>query len=483
MGGPGFADPSSSAIRFGLANRPHNFDPRFATDAASARVNRLLYDRLVKFDDRSLPIPGLARWAQVQPTQYRFTLFPNRRPFHHGEPLTAYDIKATYDSILDPQLASPHRNAVRLIARIEVPDPNTIDFFLRKPDPLFPAYLVHGILPAALIQDHHPFHSAPVGSGPFILEDRPDETHVILTRRSDNQRFDLIHVPDPTVRVLKLLAGEIDMLQNDLPPELVTYLERIQQVVVQRGRGSNVAYLGLNLQDPITGNKAIRQAIAHAIDRQAIITFVLGGAARPANAILPPDHWAGHPNLHGYDFDPDKARTLVAQAGFSKEQPAHLTYKTSSDPFRIRLATILQHQLSAVGLHCDLRSYDWGTFYGDIKAGRFQLFSLAWVGITTPDIFSYLFHSRSIPPAGANRGRFRDPLTDRLIEEAEAAPDLPTKSRIYRRLQERLLEMLPYVPLWFEDHVFIAQRDIQGFTIARDGNYDSLAHVHRRASP
>ena len=120
---------------------------------------------------------------------------------------------------------------------------------------------------------------------------------------------------------------------------------------------------------------------------------------------------------------PKRPVHLLAQAGFTSDRPVRLTYTTSSDPFRIRLATILQHQLAEVGIECDLRSYDWGTFYGDIKAGRFQLYSLSWVGIKTPDIFSYVFHSRSIPPHGANRGRFIDDTANRLIDEAEAAQD------------------------------------------------------------
>lgn len=124
-----------------------------------------------------------------------------------------------------------------------------------------------------------------------------------------------------------------------------------------------------------------------------------------------------------------------------------------------------------------LQSYDWGTFYGDIKAGRFQLYSLAWVGIKTPDIFRYAFHSESLPPEGANRGRLADPQTDRLLEAAEKAATLDAQAASYRAVQARLLEVLPYVSLWYEDHVVATRAGIAGYQLARDGNYDGLLQV------
>jgi peptide/nickel transport system substrate-binding protein len=126
-----------------------------------------------------------------------------------------------------------------------------------------------------------------------------------------------------------------------------------------------------------------------------------------------------------------------------------------------------------------LSSYDWGTFYGDIKAGRFQLYSLAWVGIKTPDIFRYAFHSDSLPPEGANRGRLKDAVVDRLIESAEQAESLDAQAQAWRRVQARLLEELPYVPLWYEDHVYAAGKQIEGYRLGLDGNYDSLVNVRR----
>ncbi|HEC18247.1 MAG TPA: ABC transporter substrate-binding protein [Gammaproteobacteria bacterium] len=469
-----------ATLRMGLASAPVTLDPRFATDATSSRINRLLYARLVEFDEQQRPAPGLARWERLGPSHYRFVLQASDadRTFSDGSRLSARDVKATYDSVLDPATASPHRASLSMIRRIAVIDDDTVDFFLSKPDRLFPGYLVIGILPAAKLAAQHPFNRQPVGSGPFRLLAWPEEGRLQLLRRRDGQAISFVRVSDATVRVLKLLRGELDMLQNDLPPELIVFLQDRPGIRVSRARGSNFTYLGFNLQDEIVGQRDVRRAIALAIDREKIIRYVMGKAARPASALLPPEHWAGNPGLPLIDYDPEAARALLAKHGYTPQHPLKISYKTSTNAFRLRLATVLQSQLKEVGIDIDLRSYDWGTFYGDIKAGNFQMFSLSWVGIKTPDIFRYVFHSESVPPNGANRGRFRDSQVDRLIEAAERAESLAAQAAAYRQLQARLLETLPYVPLWYEDHVFVAHKGISGYKLGLDGNYDGLRTVH-----
>lgn len=473
---PACSDKPREGLSFGLASAPVTLDPRLATDATSSRINRLLYDRLVDFNDATQAAPSLADWTMLSSTHYRFVLRQDKT-FHHGRPLSSMDVKATYDFILNPANASAHRASLTLVERIEIPDARTIDFFLSKPDPLFPGYLVVGIVPADLSAQGHGFNREPVGSGDFKFSDWPEEGRLVIERLRDGLKIELLRVPNPTVRVLKLLRGEIDMMQNDLLPELVTYLAAQPGISVKKARGTNYAYLGFNMQDPVVGNVLVRRAVAHALDRHTIIKYVMGNAARPASAILPPDHWAGHDHLEPIPYDPDLARQLLQQAGYSESNPATITYKTTNDPFRVRLATIIQNQLDQVGIKVEIRSYDWGTFYGDIKRGIFQMYSLAWVGINSPDIFYYVFHSEAVPPNGANRGRFVDKETDRLIDEARNEQDREHMAQKYKKLQQSLLRTLPYVPLWYEDHIYVAREGIEGYELAANGKYDGLRHV------
>ncbi len=475
----GCSKPETDVMRFGISSAPINLDPRFATDAASSRINRLLYQSLVDFDDAYLAKPALASWQALTSVHYRFQLIDQQPMFHDGAPLTTADIKATYDSVLNPDTASPHLAGFSMIDSIEIVDERSIDFHLNKSDPLFPGRLVIGIMPAHLLATDHAFNRQPTGSGPFQFVAWPEEGRLQLQRQSDAQQFEFVAVKNPTVRVLKLLRGEIDMLQNNLPSELVSYLIEQDDINLLKAPGSNFTYLGFNIQDEDTGNLQLRRAIAYALDREAIIKYVMGDAATAASALLPPDHWAGNSELPQYRHDLKRARLLLDEAGYVGGKRPQIVYKTSSDPFRIRLATVIQQQLSEVGIDVDLRSYDWGTFYGDIKAGRFQMFSLSWVGIKTPDIFRYVFHSDSVPPNGANRGRYADIQADELIDAAEAELALPQQAKHYAQLQARLLDQLPYVPLWYEDHLFASRKGISGYTLARDGNYDGVIHVRR----
>lgn len=430
------------------------------------------------FDESIQPVPALAEWQQLSDYHYRFTLRDGVQ-FHNGQPLLADDVVATYRSILDPATASPHRSSLALIERVEAINDRQVDFHLSKLDPLFVGYLVMGILPASLIEIGHPFNRQPVGSGPFAFVEWPDEGRMVLRRLRDQMLLSFIRVKDPTVRALKLIRGEVDLLQNNLPTEIVKHLAE-QGMTVDQRHGSNFSYLGFNLEDEVTRQPVVREAIAYALDREAIIRHLFADGAQLATSLLPPSHWAGHPSLTPYRHQPEKARQLLASIGVDQNNPLYISYKTSSDPFRIRLATVIQHQLAEVGIQVAVQSYDWGTFYGDIKKGVFQMFSLSWVGIKTPDIYRYVFHSDMIPPDGANRGRYQNDDVDQLIERAEAAITLEGRIAAYRALQQQIFIDLPYIPLWYEDHIAIARPEISGYVLSGDGNYDGVNHVQRR---
>ncbi|NOT68139.1 MAG: ABC transporter substrate-binding protein [Methylophilaceae bacterium] len=450
-----------------LAQAPLNLDPRYATDAASERVNRLLYQSLVDFDEHEKPKPSLASWKAVSPVQYRFHLIKEGRVFHDGSRLTAADVVATYQSFNDLR-DSPHKAEFANIRQIQALDADTIDFTLRQPDSGFPARLIIGILPAHLLAARHDFAHAPVGSG--ALKFIAWKNRLTLQRVSDRQIISLQEVKDPTVRVLKLLRGEVDLLQGDLPPELVAYLRRQSGIQVLTSQGANFSYLGFNLQDRQLQNPLVRRAIAHAIDRQTIIEKALTGSSRAASAILPPEHWAGNPDLMAYDYNPKLCRELLTQAGI--KLPLKLSYKTSTDAQRVRLATIMQAQMQPAGIALEIRSLDWGTYFEDIKQGKFQLYGLTWVGIKTPEIYRLAFHSASLPPQGANRGHFLDSTLDKLIVQAENG-----EQDGWKKVTAYVHETLPYVPLWYEGQFVALRHEIKNYSPKVDSNWDDLAVV------
>ncbi len=464
-------------IRFGISTRVLNLDPRFATDALSARINRLLYQSLVEVNEKGLPVPGIAEWQVIAPTHYRFSLNENAGTFPDGSSVTAADVVKTYQTVLSGTSASPFKSSLEMVEEVRLLDDRTLDFILTRQDPMFPAYLELGILPAEQIDKGRKFERSPFGSGSFILDEITASGSLTIRRRTDDLLVQLLEVKNPLVRVLKLQRGEIDMLQNDLSPELLSYISGQQRVQAEQTKGLNFTYVGLNLEDSTLADVRVRKAIAHAINRQEIIDKVMRGAARQAESLFPPEHWAGNSNLIPHQFDPAKSRQLLAEIGYGVENPLHLTYKTSSDPFRIRLATILQSQLSRVGIEIEIKSYDWGTFFGDIKAGNFQLYSLSWVGVRTPDAFRYIFASDSLPPTGANRGRYHSEVVDDLLLQAEQSESLIEQAKIYRQVAVQVHQDLANIPLWYEDQYLVHNKRIEGYILSPDGNYDGLNHV------
>ena len=452
-------------INFAIAQAPLNLDTRYATDAASERVNRLIYQPLVDFDAASKPKPVLANWVLIGTTHYQFTLQPSRAQFHHQSALTAHDVKATYDSILALK-NSPHSAEFANIKSIKVINDEIVLFELKQADSHFPSKLIIGILPADLIEKNHDFAHQPIGNGPLKLVSW--DSKLVLKRVKDSQQITLTEVKDPTVRVLKLLRSEADLIQGDLPPELVKHLQNQPEINVKTTVGANFSYLGLNMQDATLQNLKVRQAIAYAIDREAIIRQVMVQHTRVASAILPPEHYTNAANnaLQSYGYNPELSKKLLTEAGI--KLPLKLVYKTSTDAQRLRFATILQAQMSKAGIDMQIKSLDWGTFFADVKQGNFQLFGLTWVGIKTPEIYAKAFGSNNFPPNGFNRGRYADKTLDSLL----ASENWPAATA-------HIQQQLPYIPLWYEGQFAAMGNNISHYSPKPDGNWDDLATIQR----
>jgi len=410
--------------------------------------------------------------------------------FHDGTTLSARDVKATYEAIRDPSLGSVKRLFLEPVASIELVDRRTVIFHLKQPHAPFIQVLASiGIAPAEGLRRHGDnFRNYLVGSGPFRFVEQAADEHVLLERNSQwfggkagikRLRFKI--VPDATVRVLEVLHGSADIIQNDLPSHVVARLEREDHLRVLRGESSMVKYLAFNLQNEILADVRVRQAIAHAIDREPIIRHKLRELASPANSFLHPDSWAYEAQSKRYEHDPERARELLEEAGYPEPaKDSHrftLVYRTSMDQTSIAVATILKRQLESVGIAMELRTNEWGVFFSDIKQGDFDLYTLTAVGVNDPDWYSFVFHSKSIPPNGANRPHYRDARVDALLDAGKATSNQQDRASLYREVQRITSESLPLLPLWYQHNVAVMARRVQGYELVPDGDFRPLVHT------
>ncbi len=182
---------------------------------------------------------------------------------------------------------------------------------------------------------------------------------------------------------------------NSLTPDMSEALEKYPGMKVSRGVGSTAAYIAFNLDDPILAHRELRQALAYATDRETIIRYQLRGQARPANSLMPPNHWAADPHAPQYPYDPQKSEALLDAAGFRRGADGtrvHLTLKTSTDESTRQLAAALQDQWKRVGVALDIHPIEFATFYSDVTQVIFQMYRAGWVGGNDdPGIFEYVF--------------------------------------------------------------------------------------------
>jgi peptide/nickel transport system substrate-binding protein len=485
------ADPN--VITLAVFASPANFDPRVGTDEVSQKVYQLVYDNLLNLDEALRVGPGLAtHWEQPDDRTFLVHLRAGVR-FHDGRALTAADVAYTFNSLIDPSFVSARRGAYALLERVEVVDADTARFVLKKPSASFAIQLVLPIVPEGSGPE---LRSRPIGTGPYRFVSYAVDDRLELAANADyhagspkNAGLVLRVIPDEIMRGLELRKGTVDLVINDLSPDTVAQLASDRSLQVVTGDGTDYAYVGLNVRDPILADRRVRRALAFAIDRDAIVKHLRRGLAQPAVGVVPPASWAFEEDTFAFGHDPMRARALLDEAGFPDPDDAgpqprlRLTLKVSTNEFYRLQAAVLQQQLAQVGVEIDVRSYEFATLAQDVARGNFQLVTLQWVGISDPDMLRRVFHSAQVPPNGFNRGFYMNPDVDRLIDEATSAADAAVRAELYGRVQQLVAEDAPYISLWYKTNVAVAQRTLEGIVLTPLAGYSFLKDVRRRIDP
>jgi len=479
------ADPE--VITIALDQPPTNLDPRIGVDASSERFFQIMFSSLVKKDEHSAIQPDLATtWDIPDPRTYIFHLRHDVQ-FHDGRPLTSKDVVFTFQSILDRSVQTAKLGTYDRIESVEGPDPYTVVFRLKE---VFAPFLWNlgggaiGIIPDGSGTD---FGRHPIGTGPFAFVHYFQDQEVVL-KRNENYfdrkadaailRFKII--PEAVVAALELRKGSVDIALNVLTPDMDDTVRKDGNLVVMQAEGTNYQYIAFNLTDPLFRDLRVRQAIAYALDINAIIKYLWRGEARPATGVLPPENWAYEANVKTYPYDPQHARDLLNESGHPN---LSFTFRTTNEDISRLMASAFQQQLHDVGIVMDIRSTETATFFADVIGGNFQMYSARWVGGNDdPDFLNLVFHSKMMPMKGANRGHYSNPRVDELIDFARRELDMEKRKEAYQEIQRIVAEDLPYVSLFYRDNVCVYNKRIEGVKIYPDANWTYLTSVRIRTS-
>lgn len=477
--------PAKDALVVIIESSPNNLDPRVGIDAQSERIDELIFDALVHRDDHFNLHPWLAEsWEIPDPLTYVFHIKKGVH-FHDGRPLTSRDVKWTLDTVAQGKIRTAKTATFRYVDHIDTPDDATVVVHLKEPFATLLWNLSDGAIGIVPEGSGDTFGTKPIGTGPFKFVSAEQDKDVVIERNDDYwaekaklRRVRFIVVPDSTTRALELRKGSADIAPTgSLNPDTYMALRRDPQIKQMQGPGTIYTYLALNLRDPILKDVRVRQALAYAIDREPLIHYLWRDLARPANSVLPPQHWAYNGDVPTYEHNPEKARELLDAAGYPLKNGVrfHLTMKTSTEESTRLLASVLQQQLRDVGIALDIRSYEFATFFADVQKGAFQLYSLRWIGGNQdPDIFEYVFESSSIPPKRANRGYYSNPRIDELLAQARKEIDQEKRKQIFFEVQRILANDLPYINLWYLDNVMAYRPRVKGLKLNPSGNFDFL---------
>lgn len=477
-------------VNFVIESMPTNLDPRIGTDGQSERIDGLLFDSLVELDEHRIPHGDLAEsWETPDPLTYVFHLRPGVK-FHDGRVLTSADVKYTFDSILDRSVTSPKRGAYLLVKSIEAPDPATVIFHLSEPNSGFLLDICRpavGVVPAGAGSD---FANHPIGTGAFRFVSAQQDDSVVLERNDSYfrapakiNRINFRVVPEAIVRALELRKGTADLELTSLTPDMIPVLKAQPGIEVTEEPGNNYSYIVFNFDDPVLAKRDVRQALALATNRQQIIRYLLRGQAREADGPLPPSSWAYEPNIKHFGYDPQQAERLLDEAGFPQSSGQNgmrfkVDLKTSTEESTRLLGSALQEQWRAVGVDLEVKPMEIATLFSDLTRGIFQLSTLKWIGVNSdPEFFEFVFSSKRIPPLGANRGRYRNPALDALMDQARSETDREKRKKLFSEIQKIVAEDVPYLSLWYQDNICVHRKRVSNVHLSPTGDYDFLRYV------
>ncbi|MCA9858108.1 MAG: hypothetical protein KC438_00230 [Thermomicrobiales bacterium] len=454
-------------------------DPRYLYDLTSiSTVSDALYDALAWRSETAEIQPLLAEsWEWADPLTLTIKLrqgvsFPN------GEPFDATSVKATFDSYYDPDTQAPVRSLLPVGGHVEIVDDSTVNFVLEEAYRPLPTLLPwFKMLPAQALADGHNLATSPIGTGRYTLKEYLPSEQLVLEKNPDYwgdlpllDQITIRYFPEDSTRVAALQTGEVSMI-NNAPPDQLELVESDANLEVRIADTLRIMNLTMQCDQAPFDSIPARQAVCYAIDRDALVSSILGGYGTVANSVLSPFALTYRDDLPPYTYDPDKARSLLQEAGVA--EGTKIRFGTSNGRYLMddQIAEATAQYLRDIGFDIEFDAPEYSVFTQRSQDGEYNIYLSSRTGSTTANDPAVL--SDFYTPYSSQRFKYSNPRVDELIEQGLAAVDASEEelNAIYGEVQAIVWEEAPWAVLYYLPSLVAVNKKLQGFEPRADEMY------------
>jgi len=485
----GVAKPEKDHLVIGTIGSPTLFNPYFSADSSSGQVEALLFNGLVTYDANLQPIPDLAEGWEVSEDGYNWTFHLKKGiRFHDGTELTSRDVVFSYNIPRSEGYSGLRGSDFEKIKSIKAVDRYTVHFSLTEPYAPFLSTCTFAILPAHLLENipidelpKHPFNTKqPIGTGPYRFVEWKDGQYVKLEAYQDyfkstpgiKQLYFRI-VPDQNAQLIQLQAGGIDWMGVPATDLAIGRLfEKQGKIKLRSAPSLSYTYIGYNQKHELFQDVRVRQALTYAVDRKKIVDIVLEGQGQVAHTHGSPQSWAFSGDVPTFDYNPEKARQLLHEAGWKDSDGDGILDKdgkklsfvlltNQGNKIREMVAQIVQQQWAEVGVEMTPRMLEWSAFiHNYVEAKKFDAVLLGWSIGVDPDPTA-IWHSKE-SEKGLNFIGYHNPKVDQLLEENTRVMNTQTRKNILVQFQKIIAEEQPYTFLYYANGITAFPPGLQG---------------------
>lgn len=464
-------DEVTGDVNIMLGSEPVSLDPHGANDGTSLYVMSTLYDKLVYLNKDLEITPGLAEsLEQIDDTVWEVKLKEDVE-FHDGTILDAETVKMNLDRVRDPDIASPVSFLYEMIEDVVVVDPLTIHIKTAYPFASLPAHLAHpggnmlskkaiekddeaienGQPPFSTVNEH------PIGTGPFKFDEKEHGVSVKVVRnenywdeeKAQSASITFKTIPEDFTRIAELETGGADLIYPVSPSD-VDQIDGSDQTYIQQSKSSNLTYLGFNNQVEPFDQKEVRQAISMVINKESLIDGILDGMAIPAKGPLAPTVFGYSENIEKLDYNVDKAKELMKEAGYENGfSTTLLTYESGANA---DLAVFIQSELKQLGIDVKIDTIETGAYLDATGEGESEMFIGSWGTVTLDADYGLypMFHSSNAGHPG-NRSFTENEELDQLLQQAREEADEQNRLKLYEEVQNLIADEAPIVFLYHSE--------------------------------